>query len=1214
MHRLTLLATLCAWLGWSGVPLIGADYHPDLNKALGFPIYRNNPPGKQLSGAHAPATTPPRAPADSQKLIQLPEGFEARLFASEPEVVNPVAMTWDPQGRLWVLELYEYPKGAPKGEKPRDRIKILEDTDADGKADKVTVWADGLNLACGLLLGDGGAYVGAAPELLFLEDTDGDGKADRRTVLKSGFGLEDRHELLNGFTWGPDGWLYLTHGVFTHSKVKDPNDPTDDGVVVDAAVARYHPRTKKFEVFSDGTSNPWGVDFDRNGNAFVSACVIPHFFHMAPGGLYQRQGGQPAYPYGYGLLPSIVDYLHYRAAHAGVDIYQGNQFPARWQGAAFLGNIHQSALNLNRLEPMGASFKATKAEHLLGPAKGDFEVGGGNFLISKDPWFRPVSTQTGPDGALWVMDWYDKYPCYQNANADPDGVDREHGRIWRIVWVGDRPGRKVATRPSRGMDLAKLSSSQLVRQLAHPNSWQRRTAQRLLSERRDPKSQAPLATLAKSGKTLDCRLAALWSLHGAGLLNETVLDVAAGDSEFPLRTWAARLTGERHLPNPESNARLMRLATDTSAPVRAAVATALRQYVSGALTVNTPTSDAGAVKPGEILGELVMASAKSTDPLLPHLIWMASEPMSAREPKPSLAWLAESGGNHLPLSASLARKLMRRICDQTNATMRGEQLNAAVEFLDKLSSQTELATAAFDGLLDGLKNKGAPPTAPVGPVLKKYYSIPSLADKARRLGVWWGDADASLALIQRINEGAATKAQRLEGLQAAREAKSDSARAAVLQLIRQERDPALLVEGLRVLGEIGRPESATGQAILAPWKEFPGSIRRVAADILVTRRLWAQGLLDALESKQVAPDDVSASAIRALSRSPEDGGQQARRAAALFGKVRDSDADKLKLIAAKKRMVLSGTPDAAAGREVARKTCFVCHKLHGEGGDVGPDLTGVGRSTLDALLANIIDPNQIIGAGYENVEVETRDGRLVSGRLVENTDTRVRLLSAGPKEEVLSKSDLATEDGKLRIRVSELSVMPEGLEQMPDADFRNMIWFLLNPPEDKRPWTPELRRELIGDDSGSKRSAQAAPPVDLESVALWSPEWRVNAPANEGAPAKLPEFAGRRNVLMTCPLNQERAASLERLLEVPAGSRTAVAFQVAAHEAGDWELRVLANDKVVHRQVVDHQGDRWKQVRVDLSAFAGRTVTLRLENRPNDGPPFAYWNDLRVIR
>ena len=206
---------------------LGAGERP--GKVYDFPVYKNNPPGKQLSGAYAPADTPPMTPEETQRKFKVPPGFEVRFFAGEPEVVNPVAMTWDERGRLWVLELYEYPKGAPKGQKGRDRIKILEDTDADGKADKVTVFADGYSLATGLALGNGGVYLGVAPDLLFLEDTNGDDKADKTTVLKTGFGLEDRHELLNGFAWGPDGWLYMTHGVFTHSKVRDPNDPDGFG-------------------------------------------------------------------------------------------------------------------------------------------------------------------------------------------------------------------------------------------------------------------------------------------------------------------------------------------------------------------------------------------------------------------------------------------------------------------------------------------------------------------------------------------------------------------------------------------------------------------------------------------------------------------------------------------------------------------------------------------------------------------------------------------------------------------------------------------------------------------------------------------------------------------------------------------------------------------------------------------------------------------------
>ena len=433
-----------------------APYRPDFTKPLGFPIYTNQPAGNTLDNdpVRRAAKEPQLHPLESQKKIKVPPGFEVRLFASEPEVVNPVAMTWDERGRLWVVELYEYPKGAKKGEKGRDRIKILEDTDADGKADKVTVFADGFSLATGLALGHGGAYLGQAPDLLFLEDTNGDDKADKTTRLLTGFGLEDRHELLNGFAWGPDGWLYMTHGVFTHSKVRAPDahDPDGFGVQMDAALARFNPKTKQFEVFADGTSNPWGVDWNERGDAFVSACVIQHLFHMAPGGQYNRQGGTWANPYGYvGDLPSkglpaIVNFRHYRAAHSGICIYQGDQWPAEWRGLVFLGNIHQNSLNCNRLTSVGATYKAEKESKLLGPSKGDHEVGAGNFLISDDPWFRPVSCQTGPDGAMWIADWSDKYPCYQNAQADPEGVDREMGRIWRVVWVGEEKGKAVASR------------------------------------------------------------------------------------------------------------------------------------------------------------------------------------------------------------------------------------------------------------------------------------------------------------------------------------------------------------------------------------------------------------------------------------------------------------------------------------------------------------------------------------------------------------------------------------------------------------------------------------------------------------------------------------------------------------------------------------------------------------------------------------------------
>jgi putative membrane-bound dehydrogenase-like protein len=1004
--------------------------------------------GRQLTGVYTPASTPPLAPAEAAKKFSVPDGFEVRIFASEPDVVNPVAMTWDERGRLWVVELYEYPLGAKPGEKARDRIKILEDTDADGRADKVTVFADGFNLATGILIGNGGVYLGQAPELLFLEDTNGDDRADKRTVLKTGFGLEDRHELLNGFAWGPDGWLYMTHGVFTHSRVKDPDRPNDSGVKVDAAVARYHPRTKKFEVFADGTSNPWGVDFDRAGNAFISACVIDHLFHMTPGGLYVRQGGTPPNPYSYQLLPSIVDHKHFRAAYAGAQIYQGNMYPEQYRGTIMMGNIHQSAINHDTLKRVGSSFLASTNR---------------DFLVANDGWFRPVSTQVGPDGALWVMDWYDKYPCYQNANADPEGVDREHGRIWRVVYTGDKPGAKVSSRPSVNMNLAKASTAELVDLLSYENVWQRRIAQRLLSERRDPASRPALLKLLAQGKSLEARLGALWSLHGAELLDEPALDSFANDKDPAVRTWVARLTGERRQPNDESFERLKKLAADADSSVRLAVATACRQYSSGSLTVNTPVpEDVSNFKVGAILEIVVRNSADAKDPLIPFMIWMASEPRIAQNPTFALRWLLEKGTETMPLSGQLATKTMRRICDLQST----EYMNAAVEFLGKLTQEhSGLAAAALDGLIQG--NKGAKaPTVATGPILSKLNFTPQVTERAQRLGALWGDAAAIERLLGRLNDPSTSEAEKLRVIQSARELKTDAAREALIRVMNTVNREPLLTETIRALGETGGDD--VPDAVLNRWQGLSPAARRIAAEVLVSRNRWAIGLLKAVEQKKVGPADISASAVRSLSQNADASIRE--RAAKLVGRYRASDADKLKLIAEKRKIVLTGAPNLQAGHEIAVKTCFVCHKLHGEGAEVGPDLTGVGRSTLDALLANIIDPNQVIGKGYENVEIETKDGRTVSGRLVEESNTRVKLVSSGPKEETIARAEIA------KMRTSELSVMPEGLEQMPDEDFRNMVWYILNPPQDNRPLTPALRTELLGE--GQKDAAIQLPRPD----------------------------------------------------------------------------------------------------------------------------------------
>lgn len=989
--------------------------------------------GKQLSGQWAPATTPALAPDVAEKKFTVPQGFEVRLFASEPMVINPVAMTWDERGRLWVLELYEYPLGAKPGEKGRDQVKVLEDTDNDGRADKVTVFADGLNLASGLALGNGGVYVGQAPHLLFFKDTNGDDKADEKEIVMTGFGLEDRHELLNGFAWGPDGALHMTHGVFTISKVKDPYRPQEAEVLLTAAVARFFPKTKKFEIVAEGASNQWGVDWDAAGNPFVSACVIDHLFHMAPGGIFVRQAGNPPFPYAYELLPSIVDHKHHMAAYAGVQIYQGNQYPADYKGTILMGNIHDSSVHQDRLTPKGSTFKASAIR---------------DFVRANDGWFRPVSTQVGPDGCVWIMDWYDKYPCYQNANADPEGVDRERGRIWRVVYTGGKAGAKVPPHPE-GMNLAKLSNDDLARTLKHPNIWQRRMAQRLLNDRAsaggDLGSVRPiLKELFATSETPETRMAALWTAFSAGLLNDEELDGVAASDLAPARAWAARFTGERGEQSEQIYRRLYKLSTDSDPSVKLAVATALRQFVSGSLTLNTPPANPPAAQGlALVLSSLVSQPGAGDDPLIPFMTWMALEPVVEKNARPVLAWFVGNAIDHPEMSAKLLYKIGRRLCD----TQDPEKVGLMLTFLEKTPKDSALILrSTLDGLIEGQRGKVTLPAEMNNAVLADLmkHSDRDVASRAQRLGALWGDTGALRASIAALEDNSAPAEQRVATIQSLRQIKASPESStmihdAFLKLASNPND-RIAVEAIRGMGEVGGQD--VPKALLQGWTNFSPAKQRAVAETLTSRREWTEEFLGAIEKKTLSASELPAPVIRALMSSKD---QTIRaHAAKVIGRVREADADKLKVIAQKKAVVTNGAVNLERGHELAKQTCFTCHKLYGEGAEVGPDLTGVGRSSLDALLNNVIDPNQIVGAGYENVEIETKDGRNVSGRLVEETDSRIKLLAAGPKEEVIAKSDIANK------RVSELSVMPEGLENMPDEDFRNLINFILRPPQERK--------------------------------------------------------------------------------------------------------------------------------------------------------------------
>lgn len=535
---------------------------------LEIPRRQSKPPG------------PPLSPEEALAKMTVPQGFRVELVASEPELVNPVAMAFDERGRIWVTESFEYPRReAGPG---RDRIKILEDTDQDGKVDSVKIFAEGLNIPSGIAIGHGGVWVANAPDILFMQDTDGDDKADKTEVVVTGFGRFDTHELPNSLTWGPDGALYGLNGVFNPCKVESAGKTYE----FTCAMFRIDPETRAFSLFCEGTSNPWGIAWDPKGEAFISACVIDHLWHLTETGYYHRQGGP--YPEHTWKIESIVDHSHQMAAYCGITYFDSEAYPAEFRDRLIMGNIHGNCLNVDRLEKNGSTYRGLGEE---------------DFLSGNDVWFMPVVQKVGPDGCLYVLDWYDRYHCYQDANADPEGIDRGHGRLYRVVH--EATGRPAA------IVQADAPPQVLVNQLGDANVYLRETAQRLLAESKCAGVVDALqAIVLDSESPHKHRMHALWALAGGKVVTADFAQKLLQCEDDSIRAWGVRIVGEQLNSQADLANRVAELAKDASADVQLQVAIAAAKLET--------------LDPLGVWFEVLTSCGD--DPLIPHIIWQNLHP------------------------------------------------------------------------------------------------------------------------------------------------------------------------------------------------------------------------------------------------------------------------------------------------------------------------------------------------------------------------------------------------------------------------------------------------------------------------------------------------------------------------------------------------------------------------------------------------------------
>ncbi len=956
---------------------------------------------------------PALSPAEAIKRMVVPEGFTVELVAAEPDIVNPVAMTFDERGRIWIAESLEYPRSAAGP--GRDRIKILESTKGDGHYDKITIFADGLNIPSGIAVGHGGVWVANAPDILFYK-IGPDGKAaGPPEVVVTGFGRTDTHELPNSLTWGPDGWLYGLNGVFNHSHVKHQ----DREYRFTCALFRIHPKTHAFELFAEGTSNPWGIAFDTEGSAFVSACVIDHLWHLVETGYYHRQGG--AYPPFTWKIGSIVKHKHQKAAYCGLHFFDSDAYPPEYREKLYMGNIHGGCINVDELTRDGSTYFAKPRP---------------DFLTANDPWFMPVVQKTGPDGCLYILDWYDRYHCYQDARRDPEGIDRLRGRLYRVRYKGT---------PRAGLfDLAKESDEQLIQRLYSPNVFFRDLAQRLLSERMSEALSAKVEPLVLS-KTAPrkARMHALWAIMGGGSLSNELHHKLLTHTDAGYRAWGVRAAG--NFANVQQNIieRVGYLILDTSPDVQLQFAIALGKIPRLAK---------------QRVGNYVALLAEcGEDKLIPHIVWQNLHPLWESRGVEIIDTVIATA--NFSMNSPAFRAILPRLMDRM---LSGK--SPRVEFTNNLLNlpvdRAQWALARECLAVVTAKVQSGEIAGPAREVVRKHVAVllgnaaaakldPEFRTDAVLLTALLGDeAGLSVArqLLQAADSSAAIRLHSLDALVLAK----DSALLDTVGGLLSSKQPAsreFLGQMLAALGRLDDPRLA--EVVLSHYARLDPETRSRAVDLLTQRSQWGKKLMQAVSQKQVPPDALSVNQVRKLLASKD--AELIKQVKAVWGTVREErNPEREKLVAAMRTLLQKTPGDAQRGVEVYKTACAKCHKMHGEGQDVGHDITANGRNDFDQLLSNVFDPSLVIGAAYQATTVATKKGQVLTGLLVEDNQQRVVLKTEGGKLETVPRGDID------EMAVSKVSLMPEGVEkQLKPQEIADLFAFLTL---DKPPGDPAARK------------------------------------------------------------------------------------------------------------------------------------------------------------
>jgi putative membrane-bound dehydrogenase-like protein len=983
------------------------------------------------SGTHG--ANPTLSPGQAVAALRLPDGFKATVFAAEPEVQNPISMAWDSRGRLWIAENYTYAERGVKFDlKLRDRVLVFEDRKGDGRFSSRRVFAADFQRLTSVEVGQGGVWLMCPPQLLFVPDRDQDGVPDGAAeVVLDGFTVptENYHNFANGLRFGPDGWLYGRCGASSPGDLGVPGTAKEDRVPLRGTIWRFHPQRKVVEALGSGTTNPWGHDWDVHGELFFINTVNGHLWHSLTGGHYVRPHTIDPNPYAYGLIDMHADHWHFDTAqdwtksrdgaanalggghaHGGMMIYQGDNWPDAYRGKLYTLNFHGRRANQEILEQRGAGYVA---KH------------GKDTFISDDPWFRGIELSYGPDGGVFVLDWSDMGECHNST-----GVNRTSGRIYKIT--NGNPRRNGPE------DLTILNARELAALHTHANEWFARQARSELMSRAT-RSQALTDGIADLrelfGKHADAvvKLRALWTLYSLGAATPDFLRAQLRHENQHVRVWAIRLLSDEW---PLDSVLSERPRRATAAPDAAVLRefTRLAESDSAGLVRLTLASALQRLPPNArepLAAALSRRSEDAADPNLPLMIWYGLIPLAEANP----AALARVGADcALPVTRRFVARRLAEAVERNPAPL--DALIGAAASKDQ-NFQRDIVSGIAEGLA-GWRRAPKPASWEAFATKLSGASVPAeLQERVRELNLVFGDGRALEEVKALAQNGKAEVNARKAALRALIEARPPDLQKICGQLLRVRFLNTVAARGLALFDD-----PFVGEQLAAAYSSFHPSDRGVLIETLASRASFARALLAQIAAGRIPRQEVTPFHARQI-RGFNDAALTQQLVQA-WGELREPAPDKRAYIA---KLKDEFTPAKLAGANRSRgrvhfkNLCSACHTLYGEGGALGPDLTGAGRDNLDYLLENIADPGAVVTADFRMCVIKMKDGRMLNG-FIASRSARTLTIKSMSESQTIERADVSS------IEETTQSIMPEGLlEALTAEERRDLIAYLSHPTQ-----------------------------------------------------------------------------------------------------------------------------------------------------------------------